>query len=52
MWADIVGGGNAEGAAPADYDAVRKRYREFEHELATPPATLRKVGADHGTSFP
>ena len=45
VWADTMDGGGAGESMP-DYDAFRKRYREFEHELEKPPASLRKLVVD------
>ena len=45
VWADIMGGGGTGEVVP-DYDTFRKRYREFEHELEKPPATVRKLVGD------
>ena len=50
VWADTMEGGGAGESMP-DYDAFRKRYREFEHELEKPPASLRKLVVD-GTACP
>ena len=40
-----MGGGGAGEALPG-YGAFRKGYREFEHELEKPPATVRKLVVD------
>ena len=43
-WADTMDGGGAGESLP-DYDAFRKRYREFGLELEKPPASVRKLAA-------